>query len=387
MNLRVLAVALLVACSRATPSPPATERPPTVATSASPSSAPSASAAPAAAPAPPWEELLKGVMCPEPAVGSDRVAIAGNAGDDGSWTLATLRGHDAKLVQGANDAVEMCDVAIDGEETWVVYGGVTVPSGRHGSLHRFDAKGTHAVFARDDAELRRVVADEHSVYVLRISGGFTLLAFDKRTAKAHSLFTSKEIAFSLAALPGELLVGVCSNAAIAKVDANATLEQIEALAKVACSVRAVPKAGGRARTVIDGLGVPYDLRVDGQTLYVADGGSERVLRVAVAGGAPTILAKDQWTVTSVDLDDEWVYFTVPDAVRALRKDGTGHVIELAGGLDGAHAVRVHGDDLLVRTGVVLGTYDTGAAFPGLTPWGKDPKWLRTSKAPLLAARR
>jgi hypothetical protein len=346
-----------------------------------------------------WAVLATGAMCPEPATRGDRLAIAVATESSESWELFTLRATESRRDKGPEGGIEICDMAIDGEETWVVHGGVQVPDTRHSVVYKFDATGARSTFARRDGRtLRHIAVDAASVYVTSGESA-DIEVFDKKTAKLRSTLRGgpNRFAFCLTQTADELIMGQCDYTPVLSFRREAerakrewTVEETETVAKSSCSVRAIRKSGGAARTVVDRIGIPYDLRVDGANLYVADGGVQRVFRVPLAGGPPVVVAEDGGRVTSVDVDEDWVFFTAGDAVKAVRKSGTSPIVELAGELPSAHAVRVNGRDLFVRTGVETATYDSPPELPILVPWGrgKEPnKLLRTDKGALLARSR
>jgi sugar lactone lactonase YvrE len=56
------------------------------------------------------------------------------------------------------------------------------------------------------------------------------------------------------------------------------------------SVVSVPITGGPITTLVTGLSGPDDVAVSGNTLYISDSGSSRVLSAPIGGGSPTVVA-------------------------------------------------------------------------------------------------
>jgi hypothetical protein len=73
-------------------------------------------------------------------------------------------------------------------------------------------------------------------------------------------------------------------------------------------IRRVPKAGGAATTLIDGLQGAFSLGVDETWLYYAEGNAFRVMKMAKAGGSPVELATGPWGTSTLALDASSAYF-------------------------------------------------------------------------------
>lgn len=340
-----------------------------------------------------WTELFDGsLICAEFGVRDDRLSFV-TVADEG-WRLETIpRSGETHEVLGLSTATatsEACDVVDDGTHVYVVSAGVTLPSGREGSAHRFDrVSGRHEELLLSKYSLRKLAQDERSVYTLRLgapTGDVDVLRIDKRSKKTSTLATLRaRNAFSLALTDDAVLIGTCDQGELGRLgQLEATLEEVELAAKSACAIEAIPKKKGPTRVVISKIGAPMDLRVEGADVYFVDGSSGNVGRVPVAGGPATILARDQGATWSVAADGEWVFFTVNDAgeLRAVKKDGTGGVRVLASGLDGVHAVRVQHDSLVVRTRVSGGKYEVHVVYD--TPLsGRGSRLLRAPIRALL----
>lgn len=100
------------------------------------------------------------------------------------------------------------------------------------------------------------------------------------------------------------------------------------------------------------------LAIDGTSVYVAAEGDGKVLKLALAGGPPEILATDQYDPRNITLDDTSVYFT--------NFAYNGYINNDLGSL--ASVPKAGGDVTLIATKL---NYPTGVAVSGSVYWAQQ----------------
>ena len=267
-------------------------------------------------------------------------------------------------------ANEQCDLAADASAYWIVYGGVTVPTGRDGQFFRIDrATGTSKrIFHTPHHESLRQLATSATTFYM--AGEDNLLRAVTKDGKVTVFASYTDTAVSLSATPTKLLLATCRGTP-GSTDRHT------------CAVVSYDKATkSLARHLVAHAGPAYVLVTDGETAWIPDDTAGTLLRVDVSTGATKVVATID-SIWGLAADASWVYVAshTNGTLTAIGKKDD-RAVELASDLDDPQAVAVTHDALYVLTHVSASGYELPLQY--VTPMAYEAVLVRGAKADLFA---
>ncbi len=359
----VVGALLATACSR--PSTPSSV--PEAASSAKLAATVDASAAPLQDR---WTKVAEPVACADLA-GDGAGAIFVKGGGSPPLDLSVAHGGVALRVAALPSFTETCNLAVDATGFFVVNAGVTVPTGREGSVVQIDRATKAATVVHTAKEsLRFVALDDNAIYAIQEEKKYGVVRIDKRTRKASMLAPLSAPASALAKVKNELLVSTC-----------ALVTGADAAHPKGCTISAIEIATGASRTIAKNVGPAYAFAVDGDVAYIPDATSGTVTSLA-ADGSMRIIARDLGAIRGLAFDDTRLYVVADRTLRAITKDG-GPATTLATFEHPAQAIVLQGNDVYLLMHIRGANYELPANYE--TPMTGSGTYLaRASKSALLA---